>query len=126
MAVLKDRDIEKTLKHPINTVQRQDYVIVPPDTTCEACGTVKPRDQMFNVIMQIGSPGHPEIPPFQCLGGEQSLGEHWACSIDCYRTVAIACLDEHMIPFLQHLHTNVVPVLNARREAALAERKESP
>lgn len=124
MARLKNRTVDETLKHPINTVQRQDLIVLPPDTTCEACGNVLPRDQMFNVIMQIGSPGHPDIPPFQCLGGEQSLGEHWACSIACYRTCVMACLEEHMIPFLEYIHANVVPVLNARREAALS--KESP
>lgn len=109
--MLTDRTINETLEHPINRVTRQDIHAKPPMTFCEACGIEKPRDQMINVIMQIGSPGHGRMPPFQCLGGTQSLGEHWACSIECYRVVAIACLDEHIIPFLEYIHENIIPRL---------------
>ena len=77
----------------------------PPPVVCENCGTTVPRqDQAINLMIAVGSPGHPELAPFQCPGGGHSLGDHWACSIECWGKIAHACIDEHMTEFLKALH----------------------
>lgn len=70
--------------------------------TCEACGRSGLSPYMINVIMVVGSPGHPLLPPFQC-----SQEEHWACSTDCWLKVAHACIDEHMIVLLKNCRGEV-------------------
>lgn len=67
--------------------------------TCEACGRQVDSSWAINMIFVIGSPGHPELMPFQC---EQE--EHWACSRHCWNKVAHACIDEHMMILLQQKH----------------------
>lgn len=70
----------------------------PPPRTCEACGAVVPvGHDAINVIVTIGSPGHPDLPPFQC-----PQVEHWACSPNCWGQVAHACVDEHILPILNY------------------------
>lgn len=64
-----------------------DSPIVP----CEACGKTGPSHLMINFMAVIGSPGHPSLLGWQC-----PAVEHWACSPDCWRNVAHACIDEHM------------------------------
>lgn len=72
----------------------------PPPRKCEACGTiVAVGHDAINVIIVVGSPGHPSLAPFQC-----GYEEHWACSIECWQKVAHACIDEHMRVMLQELH----------------------
>ena len=67
--------------------------------TCEACGKQVDSSYAINMIFVVGSPGHPELAPFQC---EQE--EHWACSLDCWKVVAHACIDEHMHVLLTQKH----------------------
>jgi len=77
-------------------------VIHPPARTCEACGKVVPvGHDAINVIIVVGSPGHPELPPFQC-----PHEEHWACSIDCWLKVAHACIDEHISQVLSFMRSS--------------------
>lgn len=76
---------------------------LPPPRTCESCGTVVPiGHDAINVIIVVGSGGHPDIVPFQCLHEE-----HWACSPECWKKVAHACIDEHMHVLLQVHHKTV-------------------
>jgi hypothetical protein len=46
---------------------------------------------MINVIICVSSPGV-STPGFGC-----PFNEHWACSTDCWRKVAHACIEEHML-----------------------------
>lgn len=76
---------------------------LPPPRTCESCGkVVAVGHDAINVIIVIGSPGHPDIAPFQC-----SFEEHWACSLKCWLKVAHACIDEHMQVLLQRAHADI-------------------
>jgi hypothetical protein len=61
------------------------------DRTCENCGKSGESDRMINIIITIGSPGHPSLMPFQC-----DKTEHWSCSIDCFEKVGHACISEDM------------------------------
>lgn len=75
---------------------------IAPGVTCEGCGAKLPTHaDAMNVthVMQVGVPGHPAIPAFQC-----PMTEHWACSIECWTKIAHDCVDNHMIPLLQHAH----------------------
>lgn len=74
-----------------------------PIRTCEACGTQKRSDESINCIIVIGSPGHASLAPFQC-----AQEEHWACSPECWRSVAHACIDEHMHVLLLAHHTSLM------------------
>ena len=67
--------------------------------TCEACNKQVESSTAINCIIVVGSPGHHELPPFQC-----EHEEHWACSLACWRLVAHACIDEHMHEMLQQRH----------------------
>lgn len=75
---------------------RTAETVTSPPILCEACGKSVPREQAMNIILVVGSPGHPDLPPFQCPGGGDSYGDHWACSVECWKTIAHACIDEHM------------------------------
>ena len=73
---------------------------LPPPRVCEACGKVVPvGHDAINIIIVVGSPGHPDLAPFQC-----SAEEHWACSIVCWEKVAHACITEHMVELLKYKH----------------------
>lgn len=73
-----------------------------PSVQCEACGLKLPRHDAINIIICIGSPGHMDLPPFQC-----EHTEHWACSRECWLKVAHACIDEHMHELLKQSHEKV-------------------
>jgi hypothetical protein len=75
-----------------------------PTVQCENpdCGRSGLSHLMINVMITIGSPGHPAIPGWQC-----PHIEHWACSLDCWRVVSHACLDEHMFQMLKVSHAVV-------------------
>lgn len=76
--------------------------VLPQPRTCEACGTIVPvGHDAINIIIVVGSPGHPELPPFQCPNEE-----HWACCIDCWKKVAHACIDEHMTQVLSFMRSS--------------------
>jgi hypothetical protein len=90
----------------ITALAKQDLVenIAPP-TTCECCGAVLPThaDAMnIMLVAQVGVPGHPAIPGFQC-----PMNEHWACSIECWVKVAQDCIKNDMVPLLEHAHERV-------------------
>lgn len=99
----------KEIVFPVETPE-PEYGSDSPIVTCEACGKQGPSHLMINAIIAIGSPGHPSLPPFQCSGSEQFKGstEHWACSPDCWASVAHACIDEHMAPLLNAYRSKVV------------------
>jgi hypothetical protein len=67
-----------------------------PIVACEACGKQEKRHLMINAVICIPAPGHPALTGFGC-----PAGEHWACSPECWRTVAHACIDEHMHELLK-------------------------
>lgn len=72
---------------------------VAPAATCEHCGTVLPvHSDAINMNFQVlvGVPGHAALMPFNC-----PIGEHWACSVACWRAVALKCIDNHIIPVIQ-------------------------
>jgi hypothetical protein len=77
-----------------------------PILTCEICGKSAPSHLMINLMIGIGSPGHPSLTGFQCPGSGQYQGrpEHWACSLECWKQLAHACIDEHMIQLLRDKH----------------------
>jgi hypothetical protein len=84
-------------------IHEQVQEILPPPRTCEACGkVVAVGHDAINFIAVIGSPGHPDLMPFQC-----AYTEHWACSIECWKIVAHACIDEHILPLLQAAHNRI-------------------
>lgn len=75
---------------------------IAPPVTCQTCGADLPTHaDAMNValVVQVGVPGHAAIPAFQC-----PMPEHWSCCTDCFRTMAIDCLDNHIIPLLEHAH----------------------
>lgn len=73
-----------------------------PTVVCEACQKPGPSHLMINVMIVVGSPGHPALLPFQC-----SNTEHWACSPECWKIVAHACIDEHMHELLKAARATV-------------------
>lgn len=70
-----------------------------PMVKCENCEATGPSHLMMNVMVAVGSPGHPAITGFQC-----PAIEHWSCSPGCWLVVAHACIDEHMHELLQLAH----------------------
>lgn len=78
---------------------------IGPPVDCEVCGHPMPTHaDAMNVmcVFQVGVPGHPAIPAFQC-----PMIEHWTCSIECFRAAAVRCLDEHIIPMMNNAHERV-------------------
>jgi|SRR5581483_12448649 hypothetical protein len=73
-----------------------------PLVACEACGKQERRHLMLNVVVSVPAPGHPSAIGFSC-----PANEHWACSLDCWRAVAHACIDEHMLVLLQAKHADL-------------------
>lgn len=88
-----------------------EYGSDSPIVTCENpdCGKSGPSHLMINLMICVGSPGHPHLPPFQCPGSGQieSRAEHWACCPACWLVVGRACLEEHGHELLQQLHAAV-------------------
>jgi hypothetical protein len=83
---------------PLKGEQQTEVAI--PSRKCEACGKViELSHDALNYMFVVGSPGHPELAPFQC-----GNGEHWSCSIDCWERVAIACIQEHGKRMLIAMH----------------------
>lgn len=66
---------------------------------CENCGVQKPSSKSINFIGIIGSPGHFSLSSFQCIHVE-----HWACSPECWKIIAHACIDEHLHVLLLRKH----------------------
>lgn len=92
----------KPLPPPRDNSQQNAYRkdMLPPPRTCEACGkVVSIGHDAINCIIVIGSPGHPDLLPFQC-----PAEEHWACCPNCWAKVAHACVDEHMREILRQIH----------------------
>lgn len=80
---------------------------LPETRKCEICGKSHPVgdsavNAMIAVRFQIGSPGHPGVPPFQC-----PYIEHWTCSVECFEKAAEACLKEHIVPILKEVHSRL-------------------
>jgi hypothetical protein len=75
-----------------------------PMQECEnpACQRKGRSSMMINCIICIGSPGHPALEAFQC-----EAIEHWACSLECWKIVAHACIEEHMAEYLRQAHQKV-------------------
>ena len=86
---------------------RYQQVTPEPLRTCEVCGKQVPSSQAINIILTVGSPGHPSLAPFQCPGGGDSYGDHWSCSPECWKTLAHACIDEHMHVLLKYHRSKV-------------------
>ena len=92
-----------TLLKPIQDIAPQIAQNLSPPVQCEGCGKmIRTASEAMNVIhiIQVGSPGHASMPPFQCPNVQ-----HWACSPECWRVVAHACIDEHMHPTLMNTHS---------------------
>lgn len=89
--------------------QEPDYGSDSPTVTCEACGKPGPSHLMINLMIGIGSPGHPALAPFQCPGSGQieQRPEHWACTPECWAKIAHACVDEHMSALLKQAHASL-------------------
>jgi hypothetical protein len=82
--------------HRHNPQQKAKQMIqnVSSPVVCENCGKVlTTSNDAYNVmfVCQVGSPGNPALAAFQC----DSI-EHWACTPDCWKAVAHACIDQHM------------------------------
>jgi hypothetical protein len=77
----------------------ENPAIVEQLRRCENCGRVLPSSKSINFIGIIGSPGHSELMPFQCVHTE-----HWSCSIECWQKIAHACIDEHLAEMLKQKH----------------------
>ena len=66
-----------------------------PHRSCENCGIIMKSSDMINIMIAVGSPGHPSLTGFQC-----PFTEHWTCSTACWLTIAERCLKFHMFPML--------------------------
>lgn len=71
-----------------------------PKRTCSICGAMLPSSQAINVIIVVGSPGHPGLASFQ-------NEEEWACSKEHYRMLAHRIIDETIYPHLSNLHAEI-------------------
>lgn len=118
MALLKP--VPNSLSGPVSQL--------PPSIRCDACGhVVTVGDNAINVshTITVGSPGHPNLPPFQC-----PEREHWACSVACWVKVAHACIDEHMQPILQtvadRLQTPTTPMNDTSVSATNTSQSNTP
>ncbi len=82
------------------------YATDSPTVECESCGKKGPSHLMINLMIGIGSPGHPSLAAMQCPGSGQieNRPEHWACTPECWQKIAHACIDEHMHVLLQEAH----------------------
>ena len=101
MSVLKPVHISNEEEIPVGSDS--------PLVTCDICGKTGLSHRMINLIIFVGSPGHESLAPFQCPGSKQIDGrnEHWACSIECWKNLAHACVDEHVSVLLQEFHSLV-------------------
>lgn len=75
-----------------------------PMRKCDVCGLVRRQDMMLNFAMIVGSPGHPDIPPFQC-----KHGEHWACSLAHFEDIVMHCAIDEIKTMIAYLHGQVLP-----------------
>ena len=73
-----------------------------PLRTCEICGKQLPSHFAINVILSVGSPGHPSIIPLQC-----DNVEHWTCSPACFEQMTIKCAT-HVRAKLERLHNQLL------------------
>lgn len=87
--------------------------VTSPVVRCENCGTARPSHRMVNFVVCVGSPGHEDLPPFQCNAKQvdprtpmHALG-HWGCSEECIETIMRACIEQHMIPALRSLRATI-------------------
>jgi len=94
---------------PLKQPEEPEYGSDSPTVMCECCGKSGPSHLMINLMIAIGSPGHPSISGFQCPGSGQvhRSPEHWACSPDCWKEIAHACINEHMHDLLLQAHQKV-------------------
>lgn len=100
--LLIDRGMEHMLKKIALPGEEIEQGADSPTVVCEACGAPGLRHLMMNVMIGVGSPGHPSLAGFQC-----PETEHWACTLNCWRRVAHACLDEHVHEYLLALHATL-------------------
>ncbi len=101
-------DTKINVEAALNANKRQTIMNAPAPVMCEACGYIVPsRDEAINIIINVGSPGHPSLAPFQCPGGGDTYGDHWACSIECLKNIAHDCIENHVQEVLLYLHKNV-------------------
>jgi len=96
----------KNIRMPNEPIPEVAYGSDSPTVKCENCPKKGPSHLMINVMVCIGSPGHPSLPAFQC-----SAVEHWACTPECWVKVAHACIDEHMLALLSHHRNTIVKVV---------------
>lgn len=93
-------------KRVLMALAKEDAVhYVAPPVDCEICGHPMPSHaDALNLAftVQVGVPGHPALTVIHC-----PMPEHWACSIECWRKMADNCLDNDIIPLLEHAHERV-------------------
>jgi hypothetical protein len=69
---------------------------------CESCGKVLAtfsNGHNFWFNGGIGVPGSPDLASIAC-----DSGQHWACSLDCWASVAHACVDQHLLATMAKAH----------------------
>lgn len=82
-------------------ILQQGQEVPVPLQTCSSCGQKNQQDHMINLIIAVGSPGHPSLLPFQ-------NEEIWACCAVCWSTIAHTLVNE----VATHLHQQLLAVPN--------------
>ena len=93
---MNTEELKKLFEGTIRTAQND-----VPMRKCDVCNMQRRQDTMINFAMMIGSPGHPDMPAFQC-----AHGEHWACSLAHLNDIMQHCLKE-MMAICAMLHVNM-------------------
>lgn len=78
-----------------------------PMRKCDVCNVTRLQDHMINFAFIIGSPGHPDLPAFQC-----QHNEHWACSIAHLLDIIDHCCKTEMVNMLAYMHSVLLPEQN--------------
>ncbi len=92
-----------------------------PVVSCAICGKSAPLTHYLNLYIGVGLCGYPGMRNIGC--GNEDPEHHWACSLPCWRSLAHACIDEHVFQDLLQMHaacpesTHHTTAMTAQKEA---------
>jgi hypothetical protein len=93
---------ETFYRHDVIEAAKRTVVPAQIPIVCENCGRVLATltngwNESFSA--SIGVPGSPDLAAVSC-----DAGQHWACSIDCWELVGVACIHYHLRPTMEKAH----------------------
>ena len=97
-------------RHDVKKKASEIVVSAQPPVVCENCGNVLQHNSdavNFWFNSGIGVPLGPQLSAFGC-----DSGQHWACSLDCWETIAHACVTHHLRATMETAHN----ILKQRKE----------